>query len=228
MQSLMRLVAPLGLLALFVAAPHVAWAEEPRDPLGVHPEPARLFVDAVEGAAIVIDGVEVGPAPLDRVIPLEPGKHRVVVRATGFEPRVSVVELAPSETRYLSVDLAATDQRMAAWSLFGVGWASLGTGIAFGVLAVVEDRRAGDRLPNEPGRVPTAAQRAAADEILATRDRNRLIAGLTAGLGLALTVVGGVLFAFDDPEPEEGPAPAAAWWPTFGEEGAGVEVRLSF
>jgi hypothetical protein len=57
----------------------------------------RLVASAPVGTRIERDGVELGRASLDTPLPVEPGSHRVVVRAPGHADREFRVTLAAGE-----------------------------------------------------------------------------------------------------------------------------------
>jgi hypothetical protein len=63
----------------------------------------RLVASAPAGTRIERDGVELGPASLDTPLPVEPGSHRVVVRAPGRVNREFHVSLAVGQARDLEV-----------------------------------------------------------------------------------------------------------------------------
>jgi hypothetical protein len=75
----------------------------------------RLTVTSqVEGAEVILDGVTVGPAPVeDRVVPV--GPHTVEVHVSGREPYLRTVHVAPGTTRRVEAS-------------FGPGAASGGAG----------------------------------------------------------------------------------------------------
>jgi hypothetical protein len=67
----------------------------------------RLAEGAPPDAKVVRDGIELGPAALGLPIPVDPGLHRVEVRAPGRAAKSYEVTVAESETKALVVDAGA-------------------------------------------------------------------------------------------------------------------------
>jgi hypothetical protein len=194
---------------------------------------AKLVLSAPTGAVARVDGVVVGVTPLEEAIAVEPGRHVVAATLTGHEPYRRELRLRPGETFALSVELETTTQRTVAWWLVSTGAASLGTGIVFGVLAVVRHREASDLAPEDDEPVHES-QRAAYDEAISARDDYRVVSGITAGAGLGLFLVGGALFVLDDPTgsgEDEARAPEGSVLsiqPLLGPTVAGAALGLRF
>jgi hypothetical protein len=163
------------------------------------PEPAKLALDAPTGAAVHVDGELVGTAPFEAPVPLDPGRRFVAVTLDGHEPFGQTVQLQAGRSTDLAVDLETTGQRIAAWMLIGGGLAAVGTGIGLGVVSVIEHRKSRDILDEADGQPLDTQQTADYDDAVAARDDFRLGSGIAGAAGLALLVVGGVLFAFDAP-----------------------------
>jgi hypothetical protein len=66
-----------------------------------------LAPDASPEAEVKRDGVRLGRASLGLPIPVDPGKHVVVVSAPGREPREYEVSIRPKETQTLTVETGA-------------------------------------------------------------------------------------------------------------------------
>ena len=62
----------------------------------------RVAADAPPGSIAARDGVELGPVSLNTLLPLDPGRHVVVVRGGGYE-RTYEVTLSEAETKELEV-----------------------------------------------------------------------------------------------------------------------------
>lgn len=60
--------------------------------------------ERIAGMEIVRDGVVLGPVSIGTPLPVNPGRHTIVVRAPGHEPQSSEIEIAEGEAK--SVDLA--------------------------------------------------------------------------------------------------------------------------
>lgn len=87
--------------------------------LSVRTEPA--------GANVLVDGVAVGRAPLKTK--LDPGAHRVVLRATGYEEEVVDVSMRRGERRDVDVDLRKSS------TIFGSFWFWAGAAVVVGATA---------------------------------------------------------------------------------------------
>lgn len=59
----------------------------------------------IEGAAIFIDGQDRGRLPHPDPLRVEPGSHRIVVRADGYEDFVSVVAVSPGRSAEVPIEL---------------------------------------------------------------------------------------------------------------------------
>jgi len=117
-----------------------------------------------------------------------------------------------------------------AWVSLVSGGACLATGIGFGVASVVEHRLAADIDDQaEDDDALTDADQARYDDAIASRDDFRIVSGITAGTGLGLFLLAGILFARDDasraaPSP---PQPVAARpWLGPGLAGGSATVRF--
>ncbi len=167
---------------------------------------ARLRVETKGSADVSIDGRFVAATPLTAPLEVDAGRHLVVVSKNGYRAFGVEVELARDEDRTLDAPLATSNQRAAAWSLIGVGAASIVVGGSLSLVALHEQnvalsledtRKAGKAAP-----CPTAAtcqQTTSYDDARNKRDDYRRWAAITLGGGAAVGVLGGMLFAFDQP-----------------------------
>jgi hypothetical protein len=188
------------------------------------PLPAKLLVDGTAGAAVYVDDVFVGTAPLTEPVLAEPGDHVLRVAQSGHLTHVEKVKLHRGKTLERQVSLEMTGQRKASWALLGTGAAGVSAGIVLGTLSVVEMRKARDiedQAPDEEN-LGDDDQRAF-DEATDAQESYRLGSGIAAGIGLGLVLVGAGLYAFDEPE-----APQVAIEPSIGPEAAGVTGTVRF
>ncbi|MEX1362053.1 MAG: PEGA domain-containing protein [Nannocystaceae bacterium] len=108
-------------------------------------EPAVLAVISVpSGATIVVDGEEIGKAPLEHE--LAPGPHRAQARKRGYVDQSRSLDAVVGVRETITFELmpadAGKDERRgvgdwnvpAGWTLLGVGVAGLATGVTFLVL----------------------------------------------------------------------------------------------
>jgi PEGA domain len=201
----------------------------------------RLDAGAPPGSRVTRDGVLLGAVSLDTPLPLDPGAHRVVVRAAGYEERSYDVAVSEAETKEIDVapggkielaepprapegaaGPAASATASGPWRTIGlvtagVGAVGLGVGAVYGVQALQKKNDAdaagcsGTQCP--PGAVASrnAAQSAG--------DASTIF--FVAGAALAAGGATMWLFA-----PNATPSIQAA--PSVGQDGAGVTVRGSF
>lgn len=112
----------------------------------------RMKAGSPDGAVVRIPDadLELKAGSLGTPLPIDPGKHEIVVRAPGFQQRSFSVELSESEQRELEVspgspsesgaDAPGTDQgssrRTWGYVAGGIGVAGLGLGTIAGILAL--------------------------------------------------------------------------------------------
>jgi len=89
-----------------------------------------LLTGGVEGAAILVDGEDRGRLPHPDPLRVEPGSHRVVVRAEGHEDFVSVVAVSAGQSVEVAVELVAGVSGQAATTTSGGGGGISMVGVA--------------------------------------------------------------------------------------------------
>lgn len=151
----------------------------------------RVEVDGKGGARVAAPVVEVDGAPrsLAGPIELDPGKHRVVIKASGFTSHVETVELAPGSTvaRSVTLESSASDGDSAAPSLLGpllLGGGGLLALAAGGVLSLVGHLDVSDMRSSC---APTCAQGR-----VDTVETLWIAGGVAAGVGGAVLIGSGV------------------------------------
>jgi hypothetical protein len=68
------------------------------------------LASAAAGATVTRDGVELGAGSFGLALPLDPGKHTIVVRMSGHQERLYEVALVESEQKSLVVDTGPPEQ----------------------------------------------------------------------------------------------------------------------
>jgi hypothetical protein len=120
-------------------------ALEPRLPkLSVH-----LAAGAPPGSRVFRDGVELRGASLDTALPVDPGAHRLEVRADGRETSTVQIQIAEREKRTQTVAAGAelaessaagstgsSSKRTWGYVLGGVGIAGIGVGAVTGIMVL--------------------------------------------------------------------------------------------
>jgi hypothetical protein len=162
-------------------------------------QPAKLIVDAPEGATVLVDGKQVGTAPLPKPIVIAPGRHTVTVHKSGSVSRHQAVELEEGKATKLRIVLGATGQRTLSWVLIGTGGAAIAGGIVFGVLSVVELRKVRSFNQRADDRPLSEKELSESESAMSARDNYRIGSGIAGGVGLGLFLLGGALMFFDGP-----------------------------
>lgn len=115
------------------------------------PRNGSLAIDASQpGVAVQLDGRALGSAPLERVLEVEPGAHRVAASKPGHAPFLARIDVQPGalSAAYVRLTpLGARDQpkpaHASAWVLAAGGAAALLTGAGLAI-AAGSQRNAGD------------------------------------------------------------------------------------
>jgi tetratricopeptide (TPR) repeat protein len=160
-------------------------------------QPAVLHLRTRRGAAIAVDGRDIGRAPLREPIALASGRHAVSITAPGRVSATRTIELDRGQVRTFSVGLPRTVQRDAAWAMLGTSaglWLAGGTtlGLALGF------QRRGRRIDALRGeRNIDASELQTLETSIRHRDQLR---GATIGLwsGAAVAAVIGLVLIFTD------------------------------
>jgi tetratricopeptide (TPR) repeat protein len=162
----------------------------------------------IRGDAVFGDGV------LGVALALDPGKHRIEVRAPGYEPWSTEVELSASERETLTIptlvpredaaEPAAGLEHGTLWGVGlvtgGVGIVSVGIGALLGAIAAADVNRAeSDELLCGLDRVCTAE----GSELIERAERQAIASTVLMAVGGAAVVAGFVMVAVDVPGKSE-------------------------
>jgi tetratricopeptide (TPR) repeat protein len=165
--------------------------------LTLTPAPGRLTVVAPAEASVRVDGRRLlHPGAVE----VPPGPHVVTVTARGRVPFQRQVEVTRGGALAVQADLPVTSQRVAAWSLVGVGGAlAAGAGVSLGRVLSRESEAGSLEAQQATGPLsPAEVERYRALED-SRDDLARLSAGLAGAAGAAL-VTAALLWIFDDPD----------------------------
>ncbi len=166
----------------------------------LRPQPAKVRIDAENGAEVRVDGRPVGVTPLNVPLELEAGTHLITVSHTGREPYSKELELSRGEQRTLKVDLDVTTQRTVSYVVLGTGVAGLLTGGVFTFLALRQESQAQDIDSSRSTENISRAQVSAFDDHVQKRNDFRTAAVISYGAGALLTATSVLLMSFDDPK----------------------------
>ncbi len=151
--------------------------------------PATLSLSTRAGARILVDGRELGFAPLVQPITLDAGPHELSVTQPGRETLAAALVLAPGDDRTIDAPLPPTPRRRAIWGLAGAsGGLTIGAAITLG-LALGQQRQAA-ALDDLRGERNISGREL--DRLNTSLDRRDALRGATVGLASA-AVVGGVV-----------------------------------
>lgn len=190
----------------------------------------RLAPGAPSGSDVSRDGVTLGPAALGLPLPVDPGPHRVEVRALGRSPRSyevvaeegRLVELVVDVGPVLSgaqatstakapppprPDSSSDSRRTTGYTVGGIGLLGLGIGAVTGLVALDRKNTIEETCEKKDDRYACPSEGADAAKSGKTLATVSTIATIS---GLALTATGLVLVLTS---PNEGPAVTATWLP---------------
>ncbi|MEZ4228177.1 MAG: PEGA domain-containing protein [Polyangiaceae bacterium] len=165
----------------------------------LRPQPAKLRIEAENGAEVRVDGRPVGVTPMSP-IELDAGVHLITVSRTGREPFSKELDLSRGEQRTLEVDLGVTTQRTVSYAVLGTGVAGILTGGVFTFLALRQESKAQDISDSRSTGNITRAQLLEYDDHVQKRDDFRTASIVAYGAGALLTATSVLLMAFDDPK----------------------------
>ncbi len=98
------------------------------------PRPAKLRLTGPKGAAVALDGRQIGKLPFEQALELAAGAHRIRTTQDGKHAFVSRFDLARGEARSLVAKMPTTSQRKMSYWFIGGGTTLL---VASGVLVAV-------------------------------------------------------------------------------------------
>lgn len=173
-----------------------------------------------EGAAIVVDGQDRGRLPHPDPLRVQPGSHRIVIRAQGFQDFVSTVAVSAGQAVDVPVEMVAGVSGQASTttgggiSMIGVGVAAAGAAIMIG------------------GAVTGGLALSAADSAQTANDGNAndartlaLVTDILLPVGAAAAIAGVVLMFV---LPADGGGGSARVVPVVGPDYAGLSASGAF
>ena len=202
--------------------------------LTLRERPALVFIEVEPDTDIAVDGRRLGISPLSGPLTLAAGTHFLALIKNGRRAVSRTLTLSRGQELRLVETLQRTPQRYISVGLLGTGAASMVAGVVFtamalgeqGTLREIADERARGNIPSS-----RLADYASA---LDARDHLRTGALVTYGVGAALLLTGGFLYAIDRPVVERvtsEPGPRPVGWsiaPAFSQGHIGATVVGSF
>jgi hypothetical protein len=184
-----------------------------------------------EGARVLRDDVELGPATQGVALPVDPGRHTVVVQMPGHRAERFVVSLQEGETKQLEVHPGAIEPatppaqrgaadwpRTAGWVMAGTGVAGVGAAAVTGFMLLDRKKALDADCPNKTCLTQEGLDAASSARTLTAVNTAAWIAG---GVGLGL---GAYLLISTAPRDKGRTAVA----PSFSGDGFGLFCRGSF
>ncbi len=166
--------------------------------LALVPLPARVAIATDHDADVRIDGRRVQLVP-GRSLDIEAGHHLLAITRRGHEPITRELVLTRGQTLALDEPLVPTAQRRAVrYVALGAGVLGIATAVV-GIVALVEDRRAADKLDQLHAGDQSPSLGAAYADARDQRDRYRTMTLVGGGLTLAAALAAGALYYFDTP-----------------------------
>lgn len=172
--------------------------DQPVDlPLQERPSVVSVVLD--QTADFLVDGRIVATTPVSRSIEIPAGPHVLSVVANGKKPLSQEVVLPRGKAFRFEPKLEVSGQRILAYSLLGVGAASIITGGVFGVFALGQEGKA-KGIEDDLASGNIEADRVDAhNKALSRRDAFRDVSIVTLSAGAALAAGGVLLYLFDRP-----------------------------
>jgi hypothetical protein len=200
----------------------------------------RLPDDAPAGTTVRVDEMELGTASVGLALPVEIGKHVVVVLAPGLEPSRVEVPLAEGENSEVKLTLGspippptpialpvvpmpdATPRshlplRVTSYAAMGLAVVGAGIGTYFGVKAID-----GKEPPGCAGNVCNTAGAAIRDDAIGDGNVATVLFATSGGM----LVAGAALWFLSRPTPPAPPKAAIEWIPSLDARHAGVAARV--
>jgi hypothetical protein len=165
----------------------------------------RLSAGTPAGARVFRDDVELGSASMGLALPVEPGVHVVSVVAPGhLDGRITVATRDGETSDVVATAGPSSTRRTGAWILGAAGIASLGTGAAFGLVALQAHSASDAHCAGA-----TCSDAASLRDYAQARSDAR-VADVFFGIGAVAVVVGGILMLASGST--ETPRSAAVGW----------------
>ncbi|AKV02559.1 TonB-dependent receptor [Labilithrix luteola] len=172
--------------------------DQPLD-LPLKERPAQITVALGSVANVYVDGHIVATTPLARPIEVPPGPHVLSVTANGKKPFSQEVVLPRGKPYRFEPKLETSGQRVAAYTMLGLGVAGVVTGGAFALAALGQENKVHDIDDARAQGNIDADQLQAHNRAIDKRDDFRTVSIVSLSTGAALVAGGAILYAFDHP-----------------------------
>jgi tetratricopeptide (TPR) repeat protein len=154
-----------------------------------------VFSGGPEGAQIFVDGGDRGRLPHPDPLRVEPGSHRIVIRAEGYQDFVSTVAVSPGQSATVEIEMVPGQSGLASTGgsipLVGIIVAAVGGAVAIG--GAVTGGLALSRAGQANARTGTAPNGESNEAIISDAETLALVADILIPVGAAAAVAGIVL-----------------------------------
>ena len=202
--------------------------------------PAKLVVNARDGAILRIDGRVQGECPFPKPIELSPGSHLITITHSGYVGLSREQVLLRGQTTVINAPMPRTVQRTTSLIMLGAAASAVTAGGVFGYFALQQDSNARSFLDARGQQELKSIDLDQYNSNKTDRNRLRTAAFASFGLGAALATGGVVLIALDHDRTEgptdSGHKPTAkriepshfSTQPIFAPGFAGIDANIRF
>lgn len=165
----------------------------------LRPKPGRLSVQASSGGGLYLDGQLRAVLPLEQPLDVEPGEHFVSITRSGRGSFSKTVTIERNKDTNIRADLAMTNQRIGAWSMFTVGLLGAAATGVLGVLTWNQNTVATNLETTRRGGTMTTGEIATYNDALQLRNVYSRATMITGGVSALVLVTSAGMFLFDNP-----------------------------
>lgn len=166
----------------------------------LRPMPALVSITGRFGAEVRVDGAPRGTLPLAAPLEIDAGERNITVSMNGFMTYVDERSFGRGDKTTLTAKMERTQQRVAAFVLFGAGLVSAGTGVASGALAAIAQGEAVEINERRKSSFIESAELDQYENLLKFRSAMSITSTVTLNAGIGLGALAFLLYYFDEPK----------------------------
>lgn len=166
----------------------------------LRPMPALVSITGRVGAEVRVDGAPRGILPLVGPLEVDAGEHAVSVNMNGFHSFIEERNFGRGEMAKMNAKIGRTQQRIAAFTLFGAGVLSAGTGILALSLSAFARRDAIAINTTRTDSFIEADQLKKYNDLIKFREAMNITSTVTLNAGTGLGALAFLLYYFDEPK----------------------------
>ncbi len=165
----------------------------------LRPKPGRLSVQGLSGASLSLDGQLRAVLPLERPLDVAAGEHFVTITHAGRISYAKSITIGQAKDAVVRADLAMTNQRIAAWSTFAIGFmGAAATGLLGGLTSNKNTVAANLDTQRQAGTM-SSADIATYNDALLSRNALAAATSITGGASALVLLTSAGMFLFDNP-----------------------------